>query len=443
MLAADHERLSILEGWHGVRFLYNLIAYVAAPVAFLAVLWRGARDPAYRGGYGERFGFGDAVAGEGCIWVHAVSLGEVAAASSLMRSLRDAYPDRPIVLTTATPTGFVRARELFSSIGVIVRFGPYDLPGSVRRFFSGVKPKLAIFMETELWPNMYRECDRRSVPKIIASARISTRSLPRYRRLRAWLRPLLQGDLIVAAQTADDADRFRLLGAPDRNVTVAGNLKFDIQIDPNVLTRGAELRTQYLRSRTAWTAGSTHAGEEEQLLDAHALVRAAVPDALLVLVPRHPNRFDSVAALLTRRAIRFVRRSEGTSVNGDIEVVLVDTLGELLSFYAATNAAFVGGSLVPVGGHNLLEPAALGLPVATGPFTNNGPEVAKLLLQRNAAVCVDDAQQLAAALSGWLGEPSEGVRTGAIARGVVAANRGALQRIMAMVQSKLAPAKPA
>jgi len=422
-----------------VRILYNLLAYIAAPIAFANVLWRGIRDPGYRDGYAERFGFGAPVAGDGCIWVHAVSLGEVAAATSLVRSMRETYPDRPLVLTTATPTGAKRARELFAESGVSVRFGPYDLPGAVRRFFLNVKPGLAIFMETELWPNLYRECDRRGVPRIIASARLSTRSWPRYRRLRGLIRPLLQGDLIIAAQSADDAERFRFLGAPERNVLVAGNLKFDIQIDPKVLTRGESLRTQYLQSRVAWTAGSTHAGEEEQLLDAHALVRAAVPDALLVLVPRHPNRFDSVAALLTRRAIRFVRRSEGTVLLGDTEVVLVDTLGELLSFYAATNAAFVGGSLVPIGGHNLLEPAALGLPVATGPFTNNGPEVAKLLIKNNAAVCVNDAQQLAAALSRWLTEPSEGVRTGSIARSVVAANRGALQRILALVRSKLVP----
>jgi 3-deoxy-D-manno-octulosonic-acid transferase len=424
-----------------VRIIYNLLAYIAAPLAFFNVLWRGIRDPAYRNGYAERFGFGPEQTGDGCIWVHAVSLGEVAAANSLVRALRARYPDLPLVLTTSTPTGARRARELFAAAGVIVRFGPYDLPGAVRRFFAAVKPRLAIFMETELWPNLYRECARRSVPRIIASARISTRSWPRYRRLRALLRPLLRGDVTVAAQTTDDAERFRFLGAPDQNVLVAGNLKFDIHIDPAVLTQGGLLRSEYLQSRVAWTAGSTHAGEEEQLLDAHALVRAAVPDALLILVPRHPNRFDAVAALLTRRAIRFVRRSTGAAVPGDTEVVLVDTLGELLAFYAATQAAFVGGSLVPVGGHNLLEPAALGIPLATGPFNNNAPDVAKLLLQTHAAVCVNDAQQLAAALSGWLAEPSEGVRTGAIARGVVAANRGALQRILALVESKLAESR--
>ena len=425
-----------------MRMLYNLIAYLAVPVAFAQVLWRGIRDPAYRSGFRDRFGYGAAVAGAdhgaGSIWVHAVSLGEVTAASSLVRALRAAYPAQPLVLTTATPTGAKRARELFDGLGVDVRFGPYDLPGAVRRFFNRARPRIGIFMETELWPNMYRECERRGVPRIIASARISTRSWPRYRRLRGLIRPLLNGCITVAAQTADDAERFKSLGAPEQNVLVTGNLKFDIQIDPDVLTRGGVLRADYLRSRVAWTAGSTHAGEEEAVLDAHALVRAAVPDALLVLVPRHPNRFDSVAALLTRRAIRFVRRSEGIDVHGDTEVVLVDTLGELLVFYAATDAAFVGGSLVPVGGHNLLEPAALGLPVATGPFTSNGPDVARLLIQNQAAVCVRDAQQLAAAMSLWLGEPSEGVRTGAIARNVVAANRGALQRLLVLVAGKLA-----
>ena len=421
-----------------MRLLYNLLAYIAAPIAFTNVLWRGVRDPAYRDGYAERFGFGTKTGEAGCLWVHAVSLGEVSAASSLVRALRSRYPELPLVLTTATPTGARRARELFAESGVIVRFGPYDLPGAARRFFASIQPRIAIFMETEIWPNLYRECERRGVPRIIASARISTRSWPRYRRLQALVRPLLQGDVTVAAQSAEDADRFRGLGAPAANVQVTGNLKFDIQIAPQVRQQGEVLRSEYLRSRIAWTAGSTHSGEEEQALDAHALVRASVPDALLVLVPRHPNRFDAVAALLTRRGIRFIRRRDSMPADAETEVVLVDTLGELLTFYAATNAAFVGGSLVPVGGHNLLEPAALGLPVATGPFTGNAPDVAKLLLQNHAAVCVNDAQQLAAVLSFWLGDPSEAVRTGAIGRGVVAANRGALQRLLALVEKKLA-----
>ena len=420
-----------------MRLLYTLLAYLAAPCAFANVLWRSMRDPAYRSGWGERFGFGRALSAPGCIWVHAVSMGEVAAATSLVRALRADHPQWPVVLTTATPTGARRARELFSQPEVDVRFGPYDLPGAVRRFFSNVRPVAAIFMETELWPNMYRECARRGVPRIIANARISTRSWPRFRRLRALTRPMLGAGVIVAAQSAEDAERFKYLGAAAANVQISGNLKFDVSIDPRVRAAGAELRDRYLRGRTAWTAGSTHAGEEELVLDAHALVRASVPDALLVLAPRHPNRFDAVASMLARRAVRFVRRSEGRLPRLDTEVVLLDTVGELLTFYAAANAAFVGGSLVPIGGHNLLEPAALGIPFATGPYNANSADVAKLMFDQHAAVCTPDAQSLAAAVSAWLLEPGEGTRVGAIARNVVAANRGALQLILKMIDLKL------
>lgn len=425
-----------------MRLLYTLLAYLAAPCAFANVLWRAIREPAYRPGWGERFGFGRALSASGCIWVHAVSMGEVAAASTLVRALRADYPHWPVVLTTATPTGARRARELFSGAGIDVRYGPYDLPGAVRRFFSNVRPIVAIFMETELWPTMYRECERRGVPRIIANARISTRSWPRYRRLRSLTGPMLRAGVIVAAQSAEDAERFMYLGAPERNVQVSGNLKFDVCIDARIRAAGTELRDRYLRGRAAWTAGSTHAGEEELVLDAHSLVRASVPDALLIMAPRHPNRFDAVASMLARRAVRFIRRSEGGLPQLDTEVVLLDTVGELLTFYAAANAAFVGGSLVPVGGHNLLEPAALGIPFATGPFNTNSADVAKLMFDQHAAVCTPDAQSLASAVSAWLLEPGEGTRVGAIARNVVAANRGALQRILAMIEPVL-PRTPA
>ena len=420
-----------------MRLLYTLLAYLAAPCVFANVLWRSVRDPAYRSGWGERFGFGVELPAPGCIWVHAVSMGEVAAASSLVRAIRANHPQWPVVLTTATPTGASRARELFSGADVDVRYGPYDLPGAVRRFFSNVRPVAAIFMETELWPTMYRECARRGVPRIIANARISTRSWPRYRRLRSLTQPMLHAGVLVAAQSVEDAERFKYLGAAESNVQVSGNLKFDVSIDPRVRAAGTELRHRYLRSRTVWAAGSTHAGEEELVLDAHALVRASVPDALLVLAPRHPNRFDAVASMLARRAVRFIRRSEGGLPQLDTEVVLLDTVGELLTFYAAANAAFVGGSLVRIGGHNLLEPAALGIPFATGPFNANSADVAQLMFDQHAAVCTPDAQSLASAISAWLLEPGEASRVGAIARNVVAANRGALQRIMEMIDSVL------
>ncbi len=417
--------------------LYSLIARLAAPVAFASVLWRSITEPAYRTGWAERFGFGERLQPPGCIWVHAVSMGEVAAAASLVRALRARHGGLPLVVTTATPTGARRARELLSGDGVRIRFGPYDVPGAVRRFFDRVQPRVAIFMETELWPNLHQECLRRGVPRIIASARLSTRSWPRYRRLRWLMSPLLARGVNISAQSEDDAARFRELGAPATAVQVDGNLKFEVSVDARARAGGQELRRRDLGERPVWTAGSTHAGEEERVLDAHALVRAAVPGALLVLAPRHPNSFDAVAALLERRAVNFVRRSGGVAPGADIEVLLLDTLGELPLFYAAADAAFVGGSLVPIGGHNLLEPAALGVPVASGPHQSNSPEIARLMFDSGAAVQVTDATQLADAISSWLIEPGESARTGAIGRAVVARNRGSLQRVLALVDQAL------
>jgi 3-deoxy-D-manno-octulosonic-acid transferase len=410
--------------------LYSLLAYFAAPGAFAVVLWRGIEDRSYWQDLRQRFGFGARISVANSIWIHAVSLGEVTASASYVRALRAAYPNDALVLTTGTPTGARRARELFRNL-VDVRFAPYDLPGSVRRFMRRTRPRLTVVIETELWPNVFAQCRREGVPIIIASARISPRTFPRYLRFRALFAAMLSGEVWVAAQTSDDAQRFLALGAAAERVEVSGNLKFDIQVGDTVLQTGGDLRAHYLQSLPAWIAGSTHAGEEDEILDAHALVRAAVPRALLILVPRHPNRFDTVAHNLNRRGIKYARRSTSpTSIPPDTEVLLVDTLGELLTFYAAADVAFVGGSLVPIGGHNLLEPAALGVPVITGPHNTNSPEIARLLVDRKAAVTVRDAQELATAVSGWLAEEGDRIEAGERARGAVVENRGALKRLM-------------
>lgn len=425
-----------------MRWLYNLLGCFAVPVAFAQVLWRSVRNPAWRTGWGERFGGGARVGGDGCIWVHAVSMGEVNAAMPLVRALRSRYAGWPLVLTTATPTGMRRARELFGAAGVEVRFGPYDIPPAVHRFFDRVRPRVAIFMETELWPNLHHACVLREVPRIIASARISSRSWPRYRRLRALTRPMLAQGIVVAAQTDADARRFRLLGAPDDQVLVAGNLKFDVPVDPAVLDRAGELRTGVLSNRATWVAGSTHAGEEELLLDAHAQVRDRIPDALLVLAPRHPDRFEAVADLLNRRAIRFVRRSRAQDAVPETSVLLLDTVGELTAFYAASTVAFVGGSLVPVGGHNLIEPAALGVPVVTGAHHENNPDVARSMFDTGAAVRVEGANPLALQVIAWLLDPAAARRVGAAGDAMVHTNRGALQRLLGLVAARLPAGGP-
>jgi len=420
-----------------VRRLYSVAISCAAPFAFAVVLWRGLRDRSYWQGLAERFGYGPPVSAP-TVWLHAVSLGEMSAAAPLIRGIRARYPQLPLLLTTATPAGRGRARALFGDM-VDIRFLPYDTAGSVRRFLARIEPRLAIIMETELWPNLFRQCARRGVPVVLASARLSAKSVSRYRRLGKLFSGVFTANVLVAAQSAEDAERFQSIGSAQSRTHVSGNVKFDLQLDPGILDQGRRLRSDYGGARPVWIAGSTHAGEEEQVLEAHARLLADRPNALLLLVPRHKDRFVAVAELLARRGVRFARRSSSAVPAADgSEVLLVDTVGELARLYASADVAFVGGSLVPIGGHNLLEPAALGLPVLTGPFQFNSREIATLLLRRGAALEVSDARELAAAVRRLFDDPGERLRIGAIGRDIVASNRGSVARLLALMEPWLA-----
>ncbi|HEX4153006.1 MAG TPA: lipid IV(A) 3-deoxy-D-manno-octulosonic acid transferase [Steroidobacteraceae bacterium] len=419
-----------------IRAIYSLLVTVAAPAAFAIVLLRGFRDRAYWEHPGERFGWGPRTPAP-ALWLHAVSLGEVAAATELVRALRTRHPDVPFVLTTSTPTGRARARALFGA-DVDVRFLPYDTPGAVGRFLDRIRPRVAIILETELWPNLVRGCVRRGIPVVFASARLTARSVARYRRLGRLFGDTVAAGELIAAQSPQDAERFIAVGADPGRTRVVGNVKFDLRLDDSVRERGRELRRSYLGSRPVWVAGSTHAGEEEQVLVAHAELRVAMPDLLLVLVPRHPQRFHAVAALLTRRGVRFERRSGDRPVRPEAEVLLVDSVGELTALYAAADAAFVGGSLVPVGGHNLLEPAVLGVPVITGPHTGHAADIARPLIARGGAVEVGDSGALAEALRRLLQDPAARVQAVHAAREFVDAHRGAVGRLTDLIDRLIA-----
>ena len=423
-----------------MRFLYLLVLWLATPLVCLLFLWRGLRDRSYWHNFSERFGYGTRPAPQG-VWLHAVSVGEVQACAPLVSALSERYPALPLTVTTITPTGAARARALYGNLAQ-VRYLPFDLPGAVRRFFERVQPQLAVIFETELWPNLYRECGRRRVPLVLASARISARSLDRYRRLGALFRETLAGTAVVAAQAAGDAERFRSLGADPASTHVTGNLKFDFALPADIGARGTQLRAQYAPARPLWVAGSTHAVEEQAVLEAHQLGRRAHPSALLVLAPRHPPRFDEVAQALAQAGVSFVRRSgcADASDAAGCAVLLLDSLGELLGFYAAADVAFVGGSLVPVGGHNLIEPAALGVPVLTGPHTFNSEEIARLLIARGAVEVVRDAAELGTRVSQLLADPQARARIGAVASASVDSNRGALEKLLALIEPLLADA---
>ena len=422
-----------------MRRLYSLLIYCAVPFAFALVLWRGLRDRSYWQGLSERFGWGRRLSSAPAIWLHAVSLGEMSAAAPLVRALRSRYPESPLVLTSATPTGRARARSLFGD-GVDVRFLPYDTPGAVARFLDRVRPRLAVLMETELWPNLFEQCERRGVPLVLASARLSAKSVSRYRRLGSLFRGIFSASSLIAAQTALDAERFIAIGAESARIRVMGNIKFDVELSAGVIDRGRELRASFGNARPTWIAGSTHAGEEEQVLAAHEELRGST---LLILVPRHPDRFRAVADLLSSRGVRFTRRSSGMPPDAATQVVLVDSVGELAALYAAADVAFVGGSLVPIGGHNLLEPAALGVPVLTGPHHSNSQDVARLLLRQGAALQVNDARELAAVLERLMADPAERRRIGAVGRHIVESNRGSVARLLDLIEPLLpAAARP-
>jgi 3-deoxy-D-manno-octulosonic-acid transferase len=417
-----------------LRHLYSFLTLLAAPLFSLVLLFRGLRDRTYWRNFGERFGFGSALA-QPCIWVHAVSVGEVQAAAALVNSLRELYPGIPIVVTTFTPTGAGRARALFKDRAQ-VRYLPFDTPGAVHRFFERIHPRIAVIFETELWPNLYHQCGRRRVPLVLASARLSARSVGRYSRLGALFRETLAQGVVVAAQGEADATRFKALGSDPGNTHVTGNLKFDFSVPPDTAERGRALRAYYAAGRPVWVAGSTHGGgEEEALIEAQKIVRGQRPGALLVMAPRHPNRFGEVAAQLVSRGVRFVRRSQVPAAGAiaEAEILLLDSLGELLDFYAGGDIAFVGGSLVPIGGHNLLEPAALGLPILTGPNTSNSADVARLLIERGAAEVVRNPQELADRVAALLADPAARARMGAQGRAFVDANKGALQKLLGLV----------
>ena len=416
-----------------MRFLYLAVAYLLAPLVCGTMLLRGIRDRSQWENFSQRFGFGPR-SSRPAIWVHAVSVGEVQAAASLVLALRRRYPDVPLVVTTVTPTGAQRARALFGD-AVQVRYIPYDLPGSVRRFFNRVRPRVAVILETELWPNLYHFCGQRKVPLVLASARISPRSVGRYRLLASLFRETLSHGIVIAAQGEGDAERFRSIGANPARTHVTGNIKFDLALPDDIRAQGAALRERYAPGeRLVWVAGSTHDGEEAAMILVQRRLRAAGLDVLLVLVPRHPGRFQDVAALLRQAGVPFVRRSTDEPVRADTEVLLVDTLGELVAFYAAADLAFVGGSLVPVGGHNLLEPAALALATLSGPQVFNAQDIAGLLVDVGAVELVADADALGEAVLRLLSDPAERRRRGEAGLRVVERNRGALGRLLALLR---------
>lgn len=419
-----------------MRLLYSTLLYGLAPLLPLYLLWRGLRQPAYRQRWGERFGLVPRAIPRGAIWVHGASMGEVQAAAPFLRELLHRYPDVPLLMTTMTPTGATQLEKLFGD-RIHHCYLPFDLPHAVGLFLRRLQPRLALVVEMEFWPNLFHGIRARGIPLLVINARLSARSAAGYARFRGLMEPVLRCPTRIAAQSRDDARRLLELGAPDERLVVAGSLKFDQSLPASTREQGESLRQHLGANRPIWIAASTREGEDEQVLHAHGLVRRTLPSALLILVPRHPDRFARVAGLCREAGFQVIRRSEEVPCPDQTAVYLGDTMGELPILYAASDLAFVGGSLVPIGAHNMLEPAALGLPVIVGPHTFNFSEITRQLVRAGGCDQVADASLLADAVIELLENPDRRAAMGLAAQRLVEANRGATQFVLHEVEGLL------
>lgn len=419
------------------RLLYTLVMYALVPVILWRLAWRGLSQPQYFRRWNERFGCFRARQGApGALWVHAVSVGEVAAAAPLIARLRQRHPDAPLVITTITPTGSAQVRKLWGE-DVFHVYLPYDLGAAVRRFLLRTRPVLAIVMETEIWPNLFLECAAAGIPIVVANARLSERSLRGYGPVRALARMAIRCAHTVAAQSGTDAERLTALGARPERVVIAGNMKYDLTLPPGLPFKAASWRAGWGASRPVWVAASTHEQEEADVLAAHRRVLKQFPDALLLWAPRHPERFRTVEQAAHDAGLRVASRSVGGLPGRDCQCFVINSLGELLMFYATADLAFVGGSLQPIGGHNMLEAAALGVPCLVGPHTFNFAEVTEHLLASGAALRVLDARALGSAVIALLTDADQRMAMAEAARALVERERGAVERTLRLVEAAL------
>ncbi|MEJ2321319.1 MAG: lipid IV(A) 3-deoxy-D-manno-octulosonic acid transferase, partial [Gammaproteobacteria bacterium] len=410
-----------------------------SPLLLLRLWWRGRRNPGYRKRIGERFGLYSRPPARDCIWIHAVSVGESQATQPIMRWISETWPEIPVVISTTTPTGAERVEQMYRDSVQHIYF-PYDLPDAIGRALRTLKPRLLVVMETEIWPNLMRQCVASGVPVVLANARLSAASARGYGRIRRLIAPAVGRFSQIAAQNDADAQRFVELGADPARVHVCGSVKFDVRIPASVREHGELLRMAWGTGRHVWVAASTHPGEDELLLDVHKAILARYPDALLVLTPRHPERFDAVAALVESRGFGYCRRSRMPVCKPSSQVYLGDTMGELTVFFAAADVAFVAGSLVPIGGHNVLEPASLGLPVIVGPHMHNFLGITRLMTDAGALVQVADSRELEKALIELFDNVEKRTAMGLAGLDVVKRNQGALECVASLLRQSIGPA---
>ncbi|WP_417581206.1 lipid IV(A) 3-deoxy-D-manno-octulosonic acid transferase [Nitrincola sp.] len=419
------------------RYIYTLVLHLLLPSILIRLWLRGQRAPAYRQRWTERLGFTPRLASTTApLWIHAVSVGEVQAVATLIRRFLQQHPEIPVLITTMTPTGADRVKQLFGE-QVAHRYCPYDLPWAMSRFINITRPRACIIVETELWPNFLRQCQRKQIPTLLANARLSERSARGYARFSSLTRDMLNRLSRVAVQDHTDGERFKVLGLDPARLKVIGSIKFDVEINPQWADAAQQLRQHWGTSRPVLLAASTHDDEESQLLASLPALLAVYPDLLIVLVPRHPERFNAVAQLCLASGLRYARRSQDSLASPATQIYLADTMGELMSFCSAADIVFVGGSLIERGGHNPLEPALLGKPIITGLHTFNFAAITQGLASAGALVQVNNAKAVMTQVQHWLSNSESATQAGQAAQHYVASHAGALGRLETELEALL------
>ena len=416
--------------------LYSIATFLLTPVVLFRLASRGIKAPAYFRRWKERFGIFPNPNFNKSILIHAVSVGEVNAAIPLIKALMETYKEHDFVITTVTPTGSDRVQQIFGN-SVFHLYLPYDLSGAVKRFLKKIKPDLAVVMETEIWPNLFRFCKKRNIPIVVANARLSELSLKGYKWVQSLATMAVNNTKFVAAQTQTDADRMIRLGCDADKIYVVGSLKFDIIIENDIINKGYEIRKHVAQNHLIWIAASTHQEDELELLEAYSFLKKKYPKLLLIIVPRHPERFQVTTQACIHKGFNTQLRSVCGLYDIDADVFIVDTMGEMLEFYAASDIAFVGGSIANIGGHNVLEAAVFKLPVLVGPNTHNFAEITQLLHDCGGSRLVNNSQDIIKYMEELIENPETCKRMGSAAFKLVEENRGAVKLTMKLIANAM------
>lgn len=422
-----------------MRAVYTFLLYCLVPLIPIRLVLRGFRNRGYWQRWSERFAYNLNLTNENRIWVHAVSVGEVRAAIPLIRALLERHRSHVVLVTTMTPTGSDQLKMLFGS-EVEHCYVPYDLPSVVARFLRETNPDIGLIMETELWPNLFHECGKRNIPLVVSNVRMSEKSMRGYQKIKSLVTSTLANVRVLACQGEQDAERMLAIGARPEQIQVTGSLKFEYRFPASLVEQGEAMRQAWGEHRPVWVAASTRAGEDELVLEAYAELRKQHADLILIVVPRHPERFAQVARLADKTGLRVQKRSDHPEmIPADTDILVGDTMGELLLFFAASDVVFMGGSLVKTGGHNLLEPAAAGKPVVFGPHMFNFAEISRIVLERGAGTQIYSASELAPVIDMYLKNTGVRFAAGQAGKELIEQNRGALEKNMQIIEQILSP----